>query len=185
VWEKASTSRGTVIPPARRTARPVAAANRYPDRRGVGYFDVMPIREDIAALPKAEFAFPGPLRDKLVAAILSGAKTTTTGLLAEYRLEGEQLPEPGDRAVVVDSQDQPVAVIETTQVRVVPLAHVDLDHAINEGEGDTTVAGWRASHESFWHSDQMREAMGDSQFTVDDTTEVVMERFRLVADLRH
>ena len=32
-------------------------------------------------LPLAEFAFPGPLRDQLVAAILSGAKTTTTGLV--------------------------------------------------------------------------------------------------------
>ncbi|MCL2734512.1 MAG: RNA-binding protein, partial [Actinomycetia bacterium] len=38
--------------------------------------------DDIAALPKAEFAFPGPLRDKLLAAVLSGAKTSTTGLLA-------------------------------------------------------------------------------------------------------
>lgn len=29
-------------------------------------------------LPKAEFAFPGPLRDQLVAAILDGTKTSTT-----------------------------------------------------------------------------------------------------------
>ncbi|MDR3081890.1 MAG: RNA-binding protein, partial [Streptomyces sp.] len=37
-----------------------------------------------ASLPRAEFAFPGLLRDRLVAAILCGAKTSTTGLLAEY-----------------------------------------------------------------------------------------------------
>ena len=43
-------------------------------------------------LPLAEFAFPGPLRDQLVAAILSGAKTTTTGLVADYEHEGESLP---------------------------------------------------------------------------------------------
>jgi uncharacterized protein YhfF len=35
-------------------------------------------------LPVAEFAFPGPLRDQLVAAILAGEKTTTTGLVADY-----------------------------------------------------------------------------------------------------
>lgn len=42
-----------------------------------------------AGLPKAEFAFPGPLRDQLVAAILSGEKTSTTGLMAEYRALGD------------------------------------------------------------------------------------------------
>jgi hypothetical protein len=30
-------------------------------------------------LPVAEFAFPGPLRDQLVMAILAGAKTTASG----------------------------------------------------------------------------------------------------------
>ena len=34
-------------------------------------------------LPVVEFAFPGPLRDQLVAAILAGEKTTTTGLVAD------------------------------------------------------------------------------------------------------
>lgn len=46
-------------------------------------------------LPRCEFAFPGPLRDLLVAAVLSGAKTSTTGLLQDYELDGEPLPEVG------------------------------------------------------------------------------------------
>jgi uncharacterized protein YhfF len=41
-------------------------------------------------LPVAEFAFPGPLRDQLVAAILAGEKTTTTGLVADYDHENDQ-----------------------------------------------------------------------------------------------
>ncbi|MBM7171867.1 ASCH domain-containing protein [Streptomyces sp. G44] len=137
-----------------------------------------------ASLPKAEFAFPGPLRDQLVAAILDGSKTSTTGLAAGYERDGDPLPEAGERAVVVDSADRPVAVIETTEVRVVPLADVDLAHAVDEGEGYTTVAAWRAGHESFWHSAELRAALGDETFTVDDGTELVLERFRLVADLR-
>lgn len=140
--------------------------------------------DDTASPPRVEFAFPGPLRDRLVAAILSGAKTTTTGLLAEYEREGEPLPEVGRRAAVVDSDDRPVAVIEVTDVRVVPLADVDLAHAVDEGEGHTDVAGWRADHERFWHGDEMRAALGDPGFTVDDSTLIVLERFRLVADLR-
>ncbi|MFF8642133.1 ASCH domain-containing protein [Streptomyces sp. NPDC015345] len=136
------------------------------------------------ALPKAEFAFPGPLRDQLVAAILDGSKTSTTGLLLDYERDGYPLPAAGERAVVVDSDDRPVAVIETTDVRVVPLADVDLAHAVDEGEGYTTVAAWRAGHESFWHGAELRAALGDDTFTVDDGTELVLERFRLVADLR-
>jgi uncharacterized protein YhfF len=139
---------------------------------------------ELAALPKAEFAFPGPLRDQLVAAILDGAKTSTTGLVVDYEHEGDPMPEVGERSVVVDSADHPVAVIELTEVRVVPLADVDLQHAIDEGEGDTTIAGWRANHESFWHSPEMRAALDNPTFTVDDATLTVLERFRLLADLR-
>jgi uncharacterized protein YhfF len=144
----------------------------------------VPTPAEIAALPKAEFAFPGPLRDQLVAAILNGAKTSTTGLVVDYEYEGEALPEVGQRSVVIDSEERPVAVIETTEVRVVPLAEVDLEHAIDEGEGDRSVASWRANHESFWHSAEMREALDDPGFTVDDATLTVLQRFRLIADLR-
>ncbi len=131
-------------------------------------------------LPKAQFAFPGPLRDQLVAAILAGEKTSTTGLVIDYEHDGETLPTAGERSVVVDSDDQPVGIIEATEVRVVRLADVDLAHAIDEGEGYTSVAEWRAGHERFWHSEEMRSALEDPDFTVNDDTLVVAERFRLV-----
>jgi uncharacterized protein YhfF len=131
-------------------------------------------------LPVAEFAFPGPLRDQLVAAILAGAKTTTTGLAANYEHEGEPLPQPGLRQAVADSAGHRVAVIETTAVRVIRLGEVDLAHAIGEGEGYTSVAEWRAGHEQFWHSEEMRKALGDPGFTVNDDTLVVTEAFRLI-----
>jgi uncharacterized protein YhfF/predicted ester cyclase len=128
----------------------------------------------------AEFAFPGPLRDQLVAAIVSGTKTTTTGVVADYEHEGESLPRPGQREVVVDSAGRPVTVIETVAVRVIRLGDVDLAHALGEGEGYTSVAQWRAAHEEFWHSEQMREALDDPSFTVDDETMVVALEFRVV-----
>ena len=131
-------------------------------------------------LPAVEFAFPGPLRDQLVAAVLDGRKTTTSGLVADYEHEGEPLPAPGLRQAVLDSAGDPVAVIETTEVRVVRLADVDLAHALGEGEGYTSVAEWRAGHEQFWHSAQMRAAMGDPEFTVRDDTLVVAQAFRRV-----
>jgi uncharacterized protein YhfF len=131
-------------------------------------------------LPVAEFAFPGPLRDQLVAAVLDGTKTTTTGLVANYEHEGSPLPRPGLREAVVDSAGNRVAVIEITAVRVVRLAEVDLAHALGEGEGYTSVAEWRAGHEGFWHSAEMRAALDDPGFTVDDDTLLVAEEFRLM-----
>ncbi|MEU0119805.1 ASCH domain-containing protein [Streptomyces bobili] len=93
---------------------------------------------------------PGPLRDRLVAAILDGAKTATTALLTEYERDGERLPSVGERSVVVDSDHRPVAVIEVTDVRVGPLRDADVTQALDEGEGHTTVDEWRAGHRSFW-----------------------------------
>jgi len=135
---------------------------------------------DLDDLPRAEFAFPGPLRDKLVAAILSGAKTSTSGLVLGYERANEPLPKVGQRSVVVDSEDRRVAVIELTEVRVVRLADVDLQHALDEGEGDESVAQWRAGHETFWHSAEVRAELGDPDFTMDDNTLVLAQRFRLV-----
>lgn len=135
------------------------------------------------ALPLAEFAFPGPLRDTLVSAILSGSKTTTTSLVLEYQIEEEDLPSVGARQAVIDSSGVLVAVIETVAVEQVQLRHVPLRHAIDEGEGQRTVEQWRVDHEAFWHSREMRESLQDATFTVDDDTFVVLERFRLVMPL--
>ncbi len=82
--------------------------------------------------------------------------------------------------MLVDSDDRPVAVLKVTSLRVVPLAEVDLAHARDEGEGHQTIAQWRQGHEDFWHSSQMRAALGDPDFTVGEATTVVLERFRVV-----
>lgn len=135
------------------------------------------------SLPRAEFAFPGPLRDQLVAAILDGSKTSTTSLAIEYEREHAPLPKVGDRSVLGDSNDRPVAVVEVTGLRVVRLAEVDLAHVRSEGEGHESVAQWRDDHEHFWTSSRMRAELGDPDFTLDDETHVVLERFQIVTRL--
>lgn len=131
-------------------------------------------------LPRGEYAFPGPLRDRLVSAIVAGEKTTTSSLLIEYEHDDEPLPQVGHREVIVDSAGEPVAVTEVTGVWVIRLADVDLAHARDEGEGFTTVRAWRIGHEAFWHSVEYRAAIDDPGFHVDDDTAVVCERFRLI-----
>ena len=134
-------------------------------------------------LPEFHFAWPGPLRDALVTAVLDGAKTTTTGLVQDFGLDGVPLPAAGDRAAVVDSAGRRVAVIELTRVEVRRLGDVDVTHARDEGEGHDTVAAWRAGHEDFWHGQSYRDWLGDPGYTVDDDTPAVLQRFRVVERL--
>ena len=66
---------------------------------------------EISDLPKAEFMFPGPERDRLVKLILDGVKTATAALMIEYEEEGESLPCVGAHSALVDSDERPVAVL--------------------------------------------------------------------------
>ncbi|KQX11292.1 RNA-binding protein [Streptomyces sp. Root431] len=136
------------------------------------------------ALKPLLLAFPGPLRDRLVSAVLAGEKTATTGLLMEYEVEKEDLPEAGERSALIDSDGREVAVVEITEVHVLPLGEADLALALGEGEGYRSVAEWRAGYESFWHSGEMREALGDPEFVVDDGTMLVVEWFKVVEVLQ-
>ncbi len=154
-------------------------------RDGTGYDRPMPLRADLAALPAWGFAFPGPLRDELTALALAGTKTTTAGLLAEMEAEGEALSVPGTREVLLDSEERPVAVIETVDCRVVRLADVDDRHAIDEGEGYADAHEFRVAHEQFWNGylDDLRATLGVPDFVLDDDTLVVLQRFRVVERL--
>ncbi len=145
----------------------------------------MPLRSDLASLKTWGFGDPGPLRDELTAAALSGAKTTTASLLADFEMEGEDLPKEGQRDVLVDSASRPVAVVETISCRVSRLADVDDQHAIDEGEGYANAAEFRVAHEGYWNSyiDQVRAKLGDPTFALGDDTPIVLERFRIVERL--
>ena len=143
------------------------------------------MHDEQADLPRWGFAFPGRLRDELTALALAGTKTTTAGLLVEMDLDGEAVPEPGERSVLIDSAERPVAVIETVACRVVRLADVEDRHAIDEGEGYANAEEFRVAHERFWNSylDDLRERLGNPAFALTDDTLIVAERFRVVARL--
>jgi GrpB-like predicted nucleotidyltransferase (UPF0157 family)/uncharacterized protein YhfF len=108
------------------------------------------------------------LRRQLVDAVLRGEKTATAGLYAD----AEPLPRVGDKCMLLDFDDEPVAVGETTEVRVLRSCDVDLAFAIDEGEGFETLADWRRAHEEFW-----------AEHEITDDTLIVAERFKLVERL--
>jgi uncharacterized protein YhfF len=104
------------------------------------------------------------LRSRLVRLVLEGVKTATAGRLQDFSA-ADPVPRVGERFALVDVDDRPVAIVETTEVRIVPAAEIDEAFARDEGEGFETVADWRAAHARFWAAD-------------------VAERFRLVERLR-
>jgi uncharacterized protein YhfF len=112
--------------------------------------------------------------------MLAGRKVATSALLRQYEDAAEPPPEPGARRVLVGSANEPVAVIEVLAVRVIRLGDADRQLAIDEGEGFDTVQQWRDAHEAFWN-DAVRPTLHDPDgWVLDDDTQVVIERFRLV-----
>jgi uncharacterized protein YhfF len=126
----------------------------------------------VSALPPFQLGYPRTeLRRKLVDAVLRGDKTATAGLLHDYEAEGEQ-PEPvGSRCALLDYDDEPVAVVEVMEARVVPAAEIDEQFARDEGEGFETVDEWREAHEGFFGR------------PIEPDTQIVAVRFRVVERL--
>ena len=135
--------------------------------------------EPISELPRGEFAFPGPLRDALVNAILDGTKTATASLLAECPNDYQPHEEVGALEAVLDSHDNVVCVIRTTEVQIYRLADVSDEHAIAEGEGYADANEWRIGHEQYWRSPEFVEYIG--ALDIDDNTQVVCQRFTVDA----
>jgi uncharacterized protein YhfF len=127
-----------------------------------------------------EFGMPGPLRDRLVAAVLQGEKTATSSLLVEWEQEGEALPTVGQHQLVVDSDGRGVATIEVVQIDVIRLGDADLRLAVDEGEQFETVDQWRDAHVRFWSEHSLPNLPEHLGYSLTDDSRVVVERFRLV-----
>jgi uncharacterized protein YhfF len=131
------------------------------------YFGPTPLE----VVPPPAWSFgDSPEDDRVLALVLEGTKTATTSSLADYEAEGEALPEPGTLSILVDSSGHPRALLVTTEVRVARFEEVDEEHARLEGEGDGSLAAWRAAQAALLASDG-----GDAT-----DLPVVLERFEVV-----
>ena len=136
-------------------------------------------------MPAWGFAFPGELRDELTALALDGTKTATASLGVDYVIDGAMPPRPGDREVLLDSDGQPVAILEITRTELSTISLVTDEFARAEGDGFADAADWREAHERFWNGyiDDLRTALRDPSFELTDSTVVVCEWFRVVERL--
>ena len=114
------------------------------------------------------------LADELGNLVLQSIKTSTCGSVWEYEQEGEAIPKVGDLSIILDGKDQPMCIIETTEVRIIPFNEVDAQFAYDEGEGDRSLESWRREHWKFF----TRNATEESQ--INENMPLVCERFRLI-----
>lgn len=87
--------------------------------------------------------------DALLELVLDGVKTGTAASLWDHETTGEAVPEPGMLSIILDGRGVPRALLETTEVQIVPFGEVSVEHAFTEGEGDRTLEYWRRVHEWF------------------------------------
>lgn len=130
---------------------------------------------DSRRLPAFAFGDSPAMADELAGLVQQGRKRATAALLADLERDGDRLPEPGDRSIVLDGRAAPVCVIETTDVRVGPLHSADAAFAWDEGEGDRSLAHWLDVHRRFYA--RRCAALG---LDLSDDLPVVFERFRVV-----
>jgi uncharacterized protein YhfF len=105
--------------------------------------------------------------------VLSGQKRATAGSLWGY--DGAALPQPGELNIVTNWSDQPLCIIETRSVEIVPFSAVTAEFAAAEGEGDGSLTYWRQVHQEFFVRDCLRIGR---QFS--ESMPVVCERFAVV-----
>jgi len=115
------------------------------------------------------------LADSLASLVLAGRKRATAALLWAFEVEGKPLPRPGDLSVVTTWSGQPLCVIETLAVDVVPFDDVTAEFATTEGEGDGSLAYWRRAHTEFFARECVRICR-----VPDGSMPVVCERFVVV-----
>ena len=78
--------------------------------------------------------------------VLKGKKRATAGLFWTYETNNKPIPRVGDLSVVTNWPQEPLCIIETTQVEIVPYEEVSEAFAAVEGEGDGSLRYWREVH---------------------------------------
>lgn len=126
--------------------------------------------------PKSVSAWQfGDNPDYLAQLVIDGVKTATCSGLVFYEIENEPLPSIEDFSIVLNSQDEPLAIIKTIDVQIMPMNEVPEEFAIAEGEGDRTYQYWKEAHEKFF-----TEELGKVGLEFSEDMMIVCERFKLV-----
>lgn len=106
--------------------------------------------------------------------VLSGAKTATFTPFDAFEINRESIPVAGEVYVVLDSQEEPCAVLRVNNVSVIPFNEIPWDLAQRDGE-DENLDEWR---------EKMRDNLEDEAhacgFEVREDSKIVCEIFSVI-----
>lgn len=88
------------------------------------------------------FEAKGFIADELISLVLNGKKTAMFHSWATFEIDQEPLPISGELYIVLDRAENPVCVIETENVTIIPFNEVTWNMAQNEGE-DENLEAWK------------------------------------------
>ena len=117
----------------------------------------------------------GGIPDELAQLVVDGVKTATCSNYLVYELENEPLPKVDDYSIVLNSKDEPVCIIRTSDVKIMPMNEVPLDFTFAEGEGDRTYEHWHKVHIEFF-TKELKTLGGEFS----EEMLLVCERFELI-----
>ncbi len=115
------------------------------------------------------------MAEELGALIAAETKIATCSAVWEWEAEGQSWPNPGFLTIVLDGRDQPLCIVETTEVIVKPYNQVDAQFAYDEGEGDRSLAYWREAHRRFF-----TRSLAKIGCAFSEEMPLVCERFRVI-----
>jgi uncharacterized protein YhfF len=88
--------------------------------------------------------------NELARLVLAGRKRASAALLWSFEKAGAPVPQAGDLSVVTNFSREPLCVIETRRVDIVPFEEVNAEFAAVEGEGDGSLDYWRSAHTAYF-----------------------------------
>lgn len=92
----------------------------------------------------------GGIPDELAQLVKDGVKSATCSLHLLYEIENESLPKVNDYSIILNSMDEPVCMIRTSDVKIMPMNEVPPEFSFAEGEGDRSYDHWRKVHIEFF-----------------------------------
>jgi uncharacterized protein YhfF len=99
----------------------------------------------MSGLERFSFGDSPAMADRLADLVVNGKKRATCWSIAD----GQQT-EVGKRMIVLDGKGRPCVITRTVMLEQRRFCDVDLQFALDEGEGDETLDDWRAGHQAYF-----------------------------------
>ena len=113
--------------------------------------------------------------DGLAQMVIDGEKTTTTSSHARYMAKNWSLPAVDAYSIILNSHDEPVAIIKVIDVQIIPMNEVSKEHMRNEGDCGSDGENWWSIHEEYF-----TELLAEIGVEFSKDMLVICERFELV-----